>query len=225
MTSTLNPSLRLVVITLVVGCVAASLTGATAKGYAPAEGGLKIAAVNPARLILESKYYKAETEKLSKLQTDTQSIIRTWDQNALLPAADQKTLGDLVVEEGQPAGLDAGKKAQKQKLMDQGKALFNEFIALQTKQVALTQGENDRLREFVKLETDTKQREQTTAGNVKNEIDTKIAGIRETTDKNARESLNKVSLKEGYNLVFSSEVLLYAEKDITEKVLSDLNGK
>ena len=218
----INPSLRLVVITLVVGCVVASLTGATAKGYAPADNSLKIAVVNPARLILDAKYYKTETDKLSKLQQDTSMMIRTWDNNSFLPVADQTTLGELAVAEGSKEGLDAAKKAQKQKLIDQGKRLFDESLALQTK-TQLTQPEQDRLREFAKMDADTKKREQDTATNVKAQIDAKLTAIREKTDKDARESLNKISKKDGYTLVFSSEVLLYAENDITDKVLGDLN--
>ncbi|GEM_PF-1572088 len=221
--SPLNPSLRLVVITLVVGCVVASLTGATAKERAPADSGLKIAVVNPARLILESKYYKAETDKLSKLQQDTAVIIRIWDQHPLLSQADQKALGDIAVEEGSKIGLDAGKKAEKQKLLDKDKALFDEYSSLQTKQTPLSQAERDRLGEFAKLENDTKVHENSTATAIKNQIDAELAKIREKTDKDARDSLNKISKKEGFNMVFSSEVLLFADNDITEKVLADLN--
>lgn len=219
--SPLTPSLRLVVITLVVGCVVASLTGATAKERA-ADNGIKAAVVNPARIILESKYYKAETDKLSKLQQDTALIIRTWDGAYLLSAADQTTLGDLSVAEGSKEGLTAEKKAQKQKLVDKGKALFDELLTLQTKG-ALNQVEKDRLTEFARLQGDTKQRETDTANTVKGQIDTKLAAIREKTDKDARTSLDKVAKKGGYTLVFSSEVLLYADKDITDEVLSDLN--
>jgi Skp family chaperone for outer membrane proteins len=220
--SPITPSLRLVVITLVVGCVVASLTGATAKGYAPADNGLKIAVVNPARLILDAKYYRTETDRLSKLQQDTSTMIRTWDNNSFLPVADQTTLGELAVAEGSKEGLDVAKKAQKQKLLDQGKRLFDESLALQTK-TQLTQPEQDRLREFAKMDADTKKREQDTATNVKAQIDAKLTAIREKTDKDARESLNKIAKKDGYTLVFSSEVLLYAENDITDKVLGDLN--
>jgi Skp family chaperone for outer membrane proteins len=220
--SPLTPSLRLVVITLVVGCVVASLTGATAKERAPADTGLKIAVVNGARLILESKYYKTETDKLQKLQQDTSLIIRTWDQNSLLSAAEQKELGDLTVEEGSKAGLDAAKKAAKQKLLDKGKMLFDDSLSLQTKP-NLSQAENDRLREFAHLDADTKQREQAEAARVKGRIDSELTAIRDKTDKDARDSLNKISKKEGFNLVFSSEVVLYAETDITDKVLGDIN--
>ena len=219
--SPLTPSLRLVVITLVVGCVVASLTGATAKERAP-DNGLKVAVVNPARIILESKYYRTETDKLSRLQQDVSLTIRTWDQNSLLSAADQTTLGDLVVEEGSKEGLDAAKKAQKQKLLDKGKALFDESVTLQT-QGQLNQVQNDRLREFARLDADTKKREQDKASAVKADIDTKLAAVREGTDKAARASLDKIAKKDGFNLVFSSEVLLYAENDITEAVLKDLN--
>ncbi|MCW3095608.1 MAG: Chaperone for outer membrane protein Skp family [Chthonomonadaceae bacterium] len=219
--SNITPSLRLVVITLVVGCVVASLTGATAKG-APGDNGLKIAVVNPARLIIESKFYKAETDKLQKLQQDTQLRIRTWDQNSLLSQTDQQSLADLTIDEGGKAGLDAGKKAEKQKLLDRGKALFDESVALQTK-ANLAQNEQDRLREFARLDADTKQREQAEATKIKSQIDTKLAEVRDATDKSARDSLNKIAKKDGYNMVFSSEVLLYADNDITDKVVGDIN--
>ncbi len=221
--SPLTPSFRLVVITLVVGCVVASLTGATAKERAPADNGLKIAVVNPARLILESKFYKTETDKLSKLQKDTQTVIRVWDQNSLLSAAEQKTLGELAVEEESKAGLDAAKKSEQKKLLDKSKMLFDDSSSLQTSQKQLTPMERDRLTEFAKLDSDTKQREQATATSVKTQIDSKLAEVRETTDKNARASLDKIAKKDGYTLVFSSEVLLYAANDITDPVLGELN--
>lgn len=222
--STLTPSFRLVVITLVVGCVVASLTGATAKERAPADNGLKIAVVNPARLILDTKFYKAETDKLDALRASAQVKIRTWDQNRLLSKEEQLTLGDLVVAESSKAGLDAGKKAEKQKLLDKGKDLFNEMLTLQTKQGA-TQVELDRLTALTRLNTETQQREETEAQKIKDTIDKRLADIRLTTDSAARESLNKISKKEGCTMVFSSEVLLYADNDITDKVITDINAK
>jgi Skp family chaperone for outer membrane proteins len=220
--SRLNPSLRLVVLTMVVGCVVASFSGATAKGRVPADTGLKIAVVNPARIVLDSKFYKVSMDELQKLQQDTSLMIRTWDQNSLLPEADQKTLSELTIQENTKESLDGPKKAQKQKLLDKGKTLFDESVALQTKP-NLSQAEQDRLREFARLDADTKKREQDTATKVKGELDAKVAAIRDKTDKEARDSLNKIAKKDGYTLVFSSEVLLYADNDITDKVLSDLN--
>lgn len=223
--TSITPSLRLVVITLVVGCVVASLTGATAKErVAPADGNLKIAVVNPARIILESKFYKTETDKLNKLNQDTLTRLRTWDSNKYLPQADQETLGDLTVEENSATGLDAAKKAQKQKLLDKEKALFDDSVALQTKN-PLTPEEQARLREFAKLEADTGNRIQAKSAAVKERIDKEYNTVRDTAEKAAKDSMAKVAKKDGYNLIFSSEVVLFADSDITDKVLNDLNSK
>lgn len=222
--SSITPSLRLVVITLVVGCVVASLTGATAKGYggAPGDGALKIAVVNPARIILESKYYKTETDRLNKLQQDTLTQLRAWDTNSLLSQAEQQRLGELTVDETSQVGLDAGKKAEKQKLLEKSKALFDESLTLQAK-ANLAPAEQDRLREFAKLEADTKQREQAKSNNVKAQIDKDFAQVRDKAEKDARDSMNKIAKKDNLNLIFSAEVVLFADKDITDNVLNELN--
>ena len=222
--SPLTPSLRLVVITLVVGCVVASLTGATAKERAPADTGLKIAVVNPARLILDTKFYKIETDKLDSVRNGAQLRIRTWDQNRFLSKDEQQRLGDLAVEEGSKTGLDVAKKAEQAKLLMRAKELFNEQIALQTKQGA-NQVDLDRLTALTRLDQETQKREGDEAQKIKDQIDKRLADIRQVTDAAARESLNKVAKKEGSNMVFSSEVLLYADNDITDKVIADINAK
>jgi len=222
--SPLTPSLRLVVITLVVGCVVASLTGATAKERVVADNGLKIAVVNPARLIIDTKFYKAETDKLEALRNGAQLRIRTWDQNRLLSKDEQMRLGDLAVEESSKTGLDAAKKAEQAKLLAKGKDLFNEMLALQTKQGA-NQADLDKLTAFTRLDQETQKREGDEAQKIKDQIDKRLSDIRQVTDSAARESLNKIAKKDGFNMVFSSEVLLYADNDITDKVISDINSK
>jgi len=222
--SPLTPSLRLVVITLVVGCVVASLTGATAKERAPADNGLKIAVVNPARLILDTKFYKSETDKLEEKRKGAQEKIRAWDQNRLLTKDEQQKLGDLAVEAIGKAGLDAAKKAEQTRLLAKNNDLRNEQLALQTKQNA-NQVDLDRLTVLIRLDQETQKREADEAQRVKDEIDKRLADIRQVTDTAARESLNKIAKKDGFNMVFSSEVLLYADNDITDKVISDINSK
>jgi len=222
--SPLTPSLRLVVITLVVGCVVASLTGATAKERVVADNGLKIAVVNPARLILDTKFYKAETDKLETQRQNAQTRIRAWDQNRLLSRDEQGRLGDLSVEEGGKAGLDAAKKAEMTKLVSKGNDLRNELLNLQTKKDA-SQAELDRLTALIRLDQETQKREADEAQKVKDAIDKRLADIRQVTDSAARESLNKIAKKDGFNMVFSSEVLLYADNDITDKVIGDINSK
>ncbi len=215
-----NRGLRALVLGAMALCIVASLTGA--RGADQGGGLLKIAVVNPGRLLAEYKFTIKSNDDLARQQADASTTLNAWKSNSFLSEADQKALGDLTVQEGLPAGLDAAKKAQKQKLLDQNKKVFDEYTNLQSKQ-SPTPADNDRLREISRMAADTDRRIGEKKAEIQGQLEKQAQDIRTRMDLDVRTKLNEVAKKDGINLVFSSEVLLYADNDLTDKVLKELN--
>jgi outer membrane protein len=214
-----TPSLRLIYLAAIVCCIVASLTGARAE-QDKNPGGLKVAVVNQHRLGDDYKYAQKTLQDLQKKEADFLTMLQTWQQNNLLSEADQKALSDLNVKDANT--LSADEKARKQKLLDQSKRLFDELLALQTRP-QLNVAENDRLKEFSRLQADTEKRIKDRQGELQQQEQQDVGRLRDKVLADTNAGIAKVAKEKGYNLVFSSDVVLYADNDITDQVLKEIN--
>src|SRR5947209_8189949 len=87
--------IRATVLAAVVLGIVAALPGATAQD----KNGLRIAVVNPGKLVSEYKYAKASTETLENLSHETQVALEAWGKYPLLSVADQDTMVKLLQKE------------------------------------------------------------------------------------------------------------------------------
>ncbi|HZO91564.1 MAG TPA: OmpH family outer membrane protein [Chthonomonadaceae bacterium] len=212
--------LRLIVFAaLVLGILAALGAGAAPESTA---GGLKIAIVDVNRLLSDYNGTIASNNQLRKMADDAQTVLQTWKQNFLLTEPEQKRLGELTLKE---ATLTEAEKAEKKRLLDRSAALFQEFTTLQTKSTGVTDTEKQRITELTKLAGDTDNRIAARTKELQDEFEKERTTNATKIVKEIRDAVAKVAKKEGVNLVLSNDTAWYAEADITDAVLKQLNGK
>ncbi len=208
--------------TIVLGIIA-SFTARAADD----KSGLRIAVVNPGKLIAEYKYAKASTETLEKIDGEAKLAITTWNRYPLLSQGDQDALVKLIQKEATPGGeLSKAEKDQAQGQKTKHDNLVKEYNDLLGKpNGSTTEQDAARLAALTKLKNDTENRIKVKQADATKDISAKQDEFNQKIDKDVREALNKVAKDKGMNLVFSSQVVLFADNDITEEVLKHLNAK
>ncbi len=213
--------LRAIVLGAIVLCIVASLTGA--KAGQDKNGGLRIATVDPVTILTQAANIVATKNQLQKQQSDTLLRLQTWQQNPLLSEADQVALSDIALAEATTNGASAQQKSQKDKLTGQSKTLVDEFNSLQSKQAALTQAEKDRLNVLTRAGSDTESRINLRKRESDEDLQKQANALDAKASKDMKDSINKVAKDKGFNLVFRNDVAFYADNDITDAVLAQMN--
>jgi Skp family chaperone for outer membrane proteins len=214
-------SLRAIVLFAIVLCIVASMVGAGAEE----KGGLRIAVVNPGRLIAEYKFARSSREQLDKMQSEAEITLQTWNRYHMLTTLEQDVLTKLVLKDAAaPNNLTKTEKDQMQQLKDKHEVKFNQFNALLQPQVGVPQPANaPELTALQKISSDTLARIKDKQATAKKALQTKEELDNLKIDKDIHDGITKVAKEKKLNLVFSSQVLLFADTDITEDVLKQLN--
>jgi Skp family chaperone for outer membrane proteins len=186
-------------------------------------GGIKIATVDGNKLAQEYKYTQTAMAELQKFNQDVVTELNSWDQHRYLEEADQRKLGLIAVKEANKTELTKDEKDLKTKLEDASKRLFDEYLALQTKQNAAP-AEVDRLKALTRMEGDTQKRIKDRQAAGQEELSKRDADMRKKISADVKTAIGKVAKAKGVNVVFSSDVAYYCDVDLTEDVLKDLNS-
>ena len=218
--------IRTTVLAAILLGIVASLTGASAGQ--DKNGGLKTAVVNPRKLVNDYKFAITTREKLTAMEQEAKDSLEVWGQFQLLESAEQDTLVKLIQKERSTNPATAITKPEADQLAalkDKHKRLSAEFAALSSKSNAdTTPADAKQFESLNKKRTDTQLRgkklNETATETLQKEQDKANIQI----DKDIRDVLNKFCKEKGYNLVFSNEVVLFADSDITEDVLKKLNS-
>ncbi len=216
-----TPNIRLIYLAAIVLCIVVSLTGA--RGDGKAETGLKFAVVNPGKLLSEYKLTVTSDKDLKDQQDSIVTQLNSWDQHRYLAEADQVALGLVAVKEARKEVLNPADMATKQKFDDLSKRLFDEYLALQTRQGA-TPAETARLQELSKLEGDTSKRVKDKQARAQQDLQAQATAVRQKIDEGVRKGIVDVAKAKGLTMVFSSEVVLYCDTDLTDEVLKKINS-
>lgn len=218
-------SLRAIVLAAITLCIVASLTGAKA---VEDKTGPRIAIVDALKLMSEYNFTNTAVNEIEKRGRDLETSLRAWDNNPLLPDKEQRELGDLTVLEANAGpnapGLTEAQKMRKKQILDQSKTLLDEFEALRNKQVK-DMGPNDqaRLSALNKAISDTQLRFNAELSKGKEELAKKKQDADTKVQKDMKETIAKVAKEKGINIVYSNNAVLYAETDITDAVLGQMN--
>jgi Skp family chaperone for outer membrane proteins len=214
--------LRAIVLACIVLCIFATLQGASA---GQDKSGLKVASVDVQRLIGEYNLFNKNIKTLLEKDQANLNLLRAMQQHPLLPEAENRALADLMVAETtQQGGLNPAQKEQKQKLLDKSKALSQEFIELQQKKVVdLQPQDKDKLNAYFGLQTSIEARLTKLQTELNEAIRAEASKNEGAANKTIRETITKFAKDKGYNIVFSNQVAWYAENDITDGVLKELN--
>ena len=215
--------LRTIVLACIVLCITVTMQGARAADDKTT--GLKVASVDIVKLNSDYIAFNKNSKVLSdKLQANL-TVLRTMQQHMLLVEADHKALADLLVAEAtQQGGLNPAQKDQKQKLLDKSKALGLEFNELQQKKVGELQPQDkDKINGFIRSQTEGEARIQKLQQEMSETLQAEDAKNKTAALKGVRDAISKVAKDKGISVVFSNDVVWFADNDITEAVLKDLN--
>lgn len=213
---------RSIALSAILLCIVASLTASAKDDKTPA---MKFAVVNPGRLISEYAYAKKSAETLLKLQQDAETALKTWATFYLLSAMDQDSLTVLAVKEIRvPNEMTKAEKDQKMILSNKHTAAFNQYNEILKKQVGtLTPKDSSDLELYGKMRADTDARINSKKESATKDIQVKEEEYNKKIDADVRTALNKVAKDKGLSLVFSNQAVLFAETDISDDVVKQLN--
>lgn len=214
--------IRATVLAAIVLGIVASLTAA---GAGQDKTGLRIAVVNPGRVLSEFKFAKQATDTLEKKDNEAKVALSTWQRYPLLTPGDQDTLAKLLQKDAAtPADMSKQEKDQMQALKTKHDNLVKEYQELLGKPNGqTTPQDSDRLTALGKLKNDSELRIKNKTSDATAEITKAQDEYNLKIDKDVRDALNKVAKEKGMNLVFSSQVVLFADVDITDDVIKHLN--
>ena len=204
-------------------CITANLVGV--KADQGNNGTLRIAMFDYHRVVDESKFLADANKALQQKQDDTKFMLNIWAQNALLPEADQKRLGDLALEERTAgANFDPKKKDEMKKLQETSANLLNQLTSLQGNQNP-TQQQQDRLKILTRDYSDTRSRIETVDKTVYDELQKQNQANSTKALKDMRDAVGQVAKAKGYGLVLTNDVAFFSENDITDAVVTAMNKK
>lgn len=214
--------IRATVLAAVLLGIVASLTANAGQD----KSGLKIAVVNPGKVLSEFKDAQKAQVMLQRLDDEAKLAIRTWQVYPLLLAVDQDALVKLIQKENLPGEtMTKAEKDQVQKLKTQHDNIVKEYQDLLGKPNATTTAQDTaRIEAITKLKNDTDNRIKAKQTEASTEIGKKQDEFNLKIDKDVRDALNKVAKDRQMNLVFSSQVVLFADVDITDDVIKHLNA-
>ena len=212
--------------TVLAAIVMGTIASLAAGGAGQDKNGLRIAVVNPGRLLSEYKYAQTSTSTLEKRDGEAKLAIATWTRFPLLTVTDQDGLAKLLQKENTAgAEMSKGEKDQLQALKTKHDNLVKEYQELLGKPNGqTTPQDSDRLTALGKLKNDAEIRIKDKQAAATTEINKLQDEFNLKIDKDVREALNKVAKEKGMNLVFSSQVVLFADTDITDEVIKHLNA-
>jgi Skp family chaperone for outer membrane proteins len=212
---------------IVLGAIVLGVVGALRAGAAPPEPALKFAVVD---LQAVSQGYngftKAQGEFKRKVE-DYQTKLQTWRGTPYLPETDQNELSDLMIKQNASqnggAALTAADSTRLKSLTDKNNAAGQEAQTLQGTQNP-TDAQKARISELTKNYQATAARVEKAAKDYQTELQAAEQANTTRLMKEVREGVSKVAKKDGFAVVFTAEVALYGENDITEAVVKQLNS-
>ncbi len=216
--------IRATVLSAILLGIVASLTGASAGQ--DKNLGVKTAVVNPRKLVFEYKFAASSRESIKKMEEIAKATLTILSQYPLLETGDQDALAKLTVkEEAVTPALTKPEADQMQALKDKHKNLVKELQTLQGKPSAdISEIDSKQMGSLIKRQRDTQIKGEGFNKAKSEEIQGKQDEFNAKVDKDIRDALNKFCKDKGYNLVFSNEVVLFADTDITDDVLKKLNS-
>lgn len=206
--------------------IVASLTGASA-GQKD-NGGLKTAVVNPRKLVSEYKFAIAAREKLANMEQDAKNRLEVYGGYQYLDSSEQDTLVTLVQKERSPNPASALSKSETEQLValrEKYKRVAALYATLSSKSNAdTTPADAKEFDDLNKRRTATQIRGKSLNDSVTETLQKEQEKANVKIDSDIKEVLNKYCKDKGFTLVFSNEVVFYAENDISDEVLKKLNA-
>ncbi len=189
----------------------ASLTLATAQNFG---------VIDERRIMEESNYVKAVSQQLQAVQARFVQTLQTLQESPILNAEERDTLFNLLLKEN-PTEAE---RQQIQQLINTARQRSAELASLRQKS-ELNETEKTALERFTQMEREGRENLQVRAQQLEQQLQQQVQQQREATEKRIREIVAQIAKEKKLVMVFSSDVVYYAENDITSEVIKRLDAQ
>ncbi len=189
----------------------ASLTLAAAQNFG---------VIDERRIMEESNYVKAVSQQLQAVQARFVQTLQTLQESPILNADERDTLFNLLLKEN-PTEAE---RQQIQQLINTARQRSAELAALRQKS-ELNETEKTALERFTQMEREGRENLQVRAQQLEQQLQQQVQQQREATEKRIREIVAQIAKEKKLVMVFSSDVVYYAENDITSEVIKRLDAQ
>jgi Skp family chaperone for outer membrane proteins len=199
--------------------VAAALAGAmVASGFQ--DNKTKIGTVDIKKVFDQSEYAKQQTEVLQNLGSSREAVLQFVNRYKFMKVEDARRFKELSLKPN-PSASD---KDAVEKIKAAVVAEDAQFRALQTKS-SPTADDQKKLGEYSQRIQAMGALQAQWAQEFETEIGTKQASLREEALSRVKQSISGIAAKEGYNIVFVTDIAPFSTNDITDESLKAMNTK
>lgn len=189
----------------------ASLTLAAAQNFG---------VIDERRIMEESNHVKAVSQQLQAVQARFVQTLQTLQESPILNAEERDTLFNLLLKEN-PTEAE---RQQIQQLINTARQRSAELASLRQKS-ELNETEKTALERFTQMEREGRENLQVRAQQLEQQLQQQVQQQREATEKRIREIVAQIAKEKKLVMVFSSDVVYYAENDITSEVIKRLDAQ
>jgi Skp family chaperone for outer membrane proteins len=178
------------------------------------------ATVDMSKIIASYSKRATADQAFQALQQQYQDVFKTQTANAMLGAADQQKLGQLLILGD---GATADQKQQIADLETQAGKSSDDLAALQQKKDA-TDADKIQLQQLTQQQAAGQTALQEVADNYRSALDQKNQQMSADIAADIRVAVAAVAKQQGISVVFDSSVAIYATNDLTQAVINKLGG-
>lgn len=173
------------------------------------------------RQILEqSNYVKTINQQLQATQARFAQALQALQENPILTGDERDTLFNLLLKES-PTEQE---REQTQQMLAVARQRAQELTALRQK-AELNETEKTALERFTQMEREGRENLQVRAQQLQQQLEQQVQQQRDELNKRIREIVAQIAKEKKLTMVFSSEVVYYAENDITNEVIKRLDSQ
>ncbi len=180
----------------------------------------KFGSIDMNRLIQESKMGQRNTTRLTNAFKNRQAVLAYIEDNAILNMQQATRLRELGTKET----LTEAEKQEQEKVKGEVAAAVKQYNELNGK-ANLTPQETNILTDYNQRIELMRSVLQQFGNEFQSEIQDLQTQVRDEERTKAREALNEVSKKQGYTVVFESQVAPFSANDVTDEAIKALDAK
>lgn len=176
--------------------------------------------IDERRIFEESTHVKNLNQQLQAIQTRFTQAFETLRESLILTNEERDSLFNLLIKEN-PSDSE---RQQVQQLVATARQRASELAALRQKS-ELNETEKTALERFTQMEREGREGLQVRAQQLQQQLEQQVQQRREELNKRIREITAQIAKEKKLTMVFSSEVVYYAETDITSEVIKRLDSQ
>lgn len=172
------------------------------------------------RVVNESTYVKNNLNRLQALEARYRGVLQTLQENLVLTNEERQELTNLLLADN----LNEAQRKRVEQLTQTARQRAGELQQLRQKPQP-SETEKAALDRFTQMETVGREALQTLAQQLGQQLDQQVRQSRDEVEKAVREVIAQVAKEKKLTVVFSAQVVFYAENDITSEVIKRLDER